>query len=370
MPVFQLLAKKCRLKVFYTWGEDGAKTKYDPDFKQIISWDLPLMEGYDYQFLTNHAKDQGSHHFSGIKNRELITSVNNFAPDVILVYGWAYQSHLSALRYFKGKIPIWFRGDSTLLNNYSGLKAFTRNLFLRWVYKHIDTAFYVGSANKAYFEKFSPPKTQLKFAPHAVDNHRFSENRIAEAEVIRKKLNITSTDLLVLFAGKLEGNKNPELLLNSFLDLQKSNVFLLFVGNGVLEDQLKTNLKNRGSHTPNATNVHFIGFQNQTQMPVIYQACDIFCLPSRNETWGLAINEAMAAGKAILVSDKVGCAVDLVRNGENGYIFENNNMKDLKAKLELLLARDLKKMGQTSAQIINEWSFEKQANVFIENLHP
>ncbi|RZL34763.1 MAG: glycosyltransferase, partial [Pedobacter sp.] len=130
-------------------------------------------------------------------------------------------------------------------------------------------------------------------------------------------------------------------------------------------------LKISASTMLSMTNVHFMDFQNQTQMPVIYQASDLFCLPSISETWGLAVNEAMAAGKAILVSDKVGCAVDLVKNGENGYIFESNNLANLKPKLSLLLSKatDLKEMGKVSLEMINEWSFEKQANAFIENLY-
>ena len=112
-------------------------------------------------------------------------------------------------------------------------------------------------------------------------------------------------------------------------------------------------------------------FQNQTQMPVVYQACDIFCLPSKGpgETWGLAINEAMAAGKAVIVSDKVGCAVDLVKDGENGFIFKSNNIDDLKNKLSLLLTTGakLEQMGNISQSEIKEWTFEKIVTSYLKN---
>lgn len=370
VPVFKQLAKACRLKVFYTWGEAGAKSKFDPDFQQVISWDLPLLEGYNYQFLENHAKNPGSHHFSGVKNKDLISSVTDFAPDAILVYGWAYQSHLYALRHFQGKIPVWFRGDSTLLDHGSGLKSLSRSLFLKWVYRHVDLAFYVGSANKAYFEKFGLADQQLVFAPHAIENKRFSENWNEESGNLREKLGIKTTDQLLLFAGKLENKKNPKLLLQTFLELNLQSIHLLFVGNGELQEQLKAlaHQQAQGVHK-----IHFMDFQNQRQMPVIYQACDLFVLPSQGpgETWGLAVNEAMAAGKAVLVSDKVGCASDLVYRGQNGDIFRSNDLNDLESKLNKLLSNpsELMQMGIKSKQIISDWNIDKQVRIFLKTLN-
>ena len=368
LPLFMQLAKNCKLKVFYTWGVGGAAAKFDPDFKQVISWDLPLLEGYDYELLDNTAKDPGSHHFSGIANPTLIKKIVDFNPAAILVYGWAYHSHLQIIRYFKGKIPLWFRGDSTLLNEQSGVKQLLRSLFLKWVYQHIDRAFYVGTANRAYFKKFGLKESQLTFAPHAVDNDRFSASRITEALALRASLQISSEQILVVFAGKLEANKNLGLLLQSFLELNKENTHLLFVGNGELEGELRR--KRDASTTLSMTNVHFMDFQNQTAMPVIYQACDLFCLPSQSETWGLAVNEAMASGKAVLISDRCGCANDLVKDGENGYIFEHNNIKDLNTKLRLLVSSKskLKDMGQLSASVIVDWSIAKQCNVILNEL--
>ncbi|RZK24029.1 MAG: glycosyltransferase, partial [Flavobacterium sp.] len=109
------------------------------------------------------------------------------------------------------------------------------------------------------------------------------------------------------------------------------------------------------------------------QMPVVYQACDIFCLPSQGpgETWGLAINEAMAAGKAIVASDKVGCAVDLVKDGINGYVFKSNDLESLKEKLALMIQQpqSIDDFGKISQKIIQDWSFEFQVAQFIKTLN-
>src|SRR5690606_14575494 len=179
-PYFRLLAQRDNidLKVFYTWGEEVWKEKYDPGFKKNVEWDIPLLEGYNYEFVENIAKEKGSHHFWGINNPGLINSIENWKPDAIYIIGWSYLSHLKALIHFKNKIKIIFRGDSTLLDESKGfsIKKTIRYFALKWVYKHIDIALYVGENNRRYYKKFGLKDRQLVYAPHAIDNNRFLEN--------------------------------------------------------------------------------------------------------------------------------------------------------------------------------------------------
>jgi len=364
-PLFKLLQQRIDIMVFYTWGE-GSVEKHDPGFGKVIKWDADLLDGYNYQWVINKAIEPGSHHFKGIVNPGLIKQIEIFKPDALLVFGWAYQSHLKVLRYFKRRIPVWFRGDSTLLDEKSGLKNKLRWVFLKWVYSHVDHAFYVGTNNKAYFKKCGLKEHQLSFAPHAIDNQGFAIKRAGDIAVLKQNLNIKEENIVILFAGKLEEKKDPLLLLKAFSQLNNPAVHLLFVGNGVLQQQLKTAARGKA-------NIHFIDFQNQQYMPVVYQACDLFCLPSKGpaETWGLAVNEAMACGKAILVSDKVGCAVDLVNPGKNGNIFKSEDVDDLfQSLVKLTESKDqLLIYGQHSKNIITSWNFEQIAQAIEERLH-
>lgn len=365
VPVFRLLAKECELKVFYTWGEGGVKAKHDPGFGKTIAWDLPLLDGYAYELLENTAKDPGSHHGKGIINPEIIARIEAFQPNAILVYGYMYQSHFKVMRHFKGKKPIWFRGDSTLLDPQSAFKLIVKKLYLKWVYRLVDKAFYVGTNNKAYFKAYGLKEEQLVFAPHAIDNKRFSTDRNSDIKELKNKLGYTSENIIVLYAGKFETVKNLEILLTAFNELKSfPNLKLLMVGNGPDEVLLKA----KAGGNPN---IQFLDFQNQRYLPSIYQTCDIFCLTSKSETWGLAVNEAMAAGKAIITSDKVGCAVDLVKEGKNGYVFKSNDAEDLQEKL-LLLIKDpnrLTNFGKSSREIIQHWSFEKQVEQLVKALN-
>jgi glycosyltransferase involved in cell wall biosynthesis len=362
-PLFALLQRRGNIavRVFYTWGE-ASVNKLDPGFGQAVNWDLPLLEGYPFEWVENTSAEPGSHHFKGIINPSLISRVEQFGADAILVFGWAYNGHLKAMRHFKSKKPVYFRGDSTLLDGSWGIRKVVRSFFLRWVYSYVDHAFYVGANNKAYLKKFGLDDSQLSFGPHAIDNDRFATKFASEAFELRKRLGVSDGDILILFAGKFEEKKSPELLLEVFLTLEQPGVHLLLTGNGQLEETLKLMASGAG-------NVHFMNFQNQSQMPVVYQACDLFCLPSKGpgETWGLAVNEAMACGKAVITSDKVGCAVDLVSN-ENGVIFPSGNGEALGDALQSVLKDKsrLIKMGNASSNRIAPWNFTNIA-VAIEN---
>jgi len=359
-PLFRQLAKigSADLKVFYTKGT-SENMQFEPDFGKSIAWDIPLLDGYDYHFSENKAKK--SNGFLSIINKNLIEEISDWQADQILVFGWSYLSHLNVMNYFSGKIPVFFRGDSNLLDEKAGLKTILRRLFLKWVYSKVDIAFYVGIANKQYYLKHGLAESQLVFAPHAVENERFSAIDYAivqKAKEWRVELGIGENEKAVLFVGKFINKKNPKLLLDAFKRVENKKLHLIFVGNGPLENEMKS----VGDTLPN---IHFIPFQNQSQMPIIYLLGDIFCLPSKGpgETWGLAVNEAMACGKAVLVSNKCGCVFDLVENGLNGYVFQSENEQELAARLAQMLDGDLQKMGNASLKKVTNYSIAKIVRV-------
>ncbi len=365
-PFFKLLNERrhLKVKVFYTWGKKVIENKFDPGFGKSIQWDIPLLDGYEYEFIENSSKDPGSHHFMGINNPELIKSIKNWKADAVLFYGWSFISHLKAMQYFKGKIPVFFRGDSTLLQNTGSAKKLIRKLFLTWVYKNIDNAFYVGTHNKVYYKNFGLREDQLIFAPHAIDNIRFKPKEKQNQLSLEKRslLGIEPDEIVFLYAGKLDENKNTAFLAKAFLKTNNINSHLLIVGNGVCEKSLKKEFMNY-------KNIHFLPFQNQLQMPDLYAMADVFVLPSISETWGLSINEAMASGKALLISDSCGAAIDLVQNGINGFTFISDNEVDLVAKIEEMHKNklQLKIMGDASLNLIESWNYEKYC-ISIEKL--
>lgn len=366
VPLFQLMAGSAgvQIRVFYTWEQSRQGAKYDPGFGKNIEWDIPMLEGYDYCFVENTAANPGTHHFNGIVNPGLVKAIEDWKPDTLLVFGWSFNSHLKCLRYFHGKVRILFRGDSTLLDEKPGIRKWVRRMFLKWVYQHVDGALYVGTNNKNYFLKHGLPEESLFFAPHAVDNDRFAEPDEAysrEAAVWRNSLGIGPDDLVVLFAGKLEPKKNPFFLLDLIKAINHDKFKVLFIGNGVLENKLKE----RAAGDPR---ILFLDFQNQQKMPVVYRMADLFILPSTgpDETWGLAVNEAMASGKAVLVSSKAGCAIDLVHDKANGLVLKGDKKECIDFIAEILADKTrLQAMGLYSKEIVSQYTILKIADAIV-----
>jgi glycosyltransferase involved in cell wall biosynthesis len=360
-PLFKLLNSRnnIEVKVFYTWGQSKVGLLYDPGFGISRQWDIPLLEGYNYEFVDNQAKDPGSHHFWGIRNKHLIKKIEDFRPDAVLVYGWSFYSHLRTIFHFRKKACVLFRGDSTLLDNdqFSWFKKGIKKIFLSMVFSRIDKALYVGGANKAYFEYYGLKEKQLLFAPHAIDNDRFlfsAESLEQAAKDWRKNLGIPQENIVFLYAGKLESKKAPDLLMKAFISLERPDTTLIICGNGVMEPQLKLLAANR-------LNIIFLPFQNQKDMPVVYRIGDVFVLPSRGpgETWGLAINEAMACGRPAIVSDRCGCAQDLVKEDVNGYIFEAESLYGLTQCMRKMLESTYRKeMSEASYIKIKDFSYD------------
>ncbi len=361
VPLLQSLASRgnIEIKVFYTWGEDSI-SKFDPGFNRVVEWDIPLLEGYPYEFMENVSTDPGTHHFKGIDNPSLINKIEAYQPDKIVVFGWSFKSHLKVLRYFKGRLPIYFRGDSHLLTEQSFYKKIIRNIFLRWVYSHVDYAIAVGKNNHDYYRWVGLKENQILFAPHAIDENRYLEKDNAstlESKQLLEKLNIPKEHVVFLYSGKFEYRKNVQTLIKAKILAKDLPCSLILVGNGPDEEELRQLSKED-------TNIHFMDFVNQSKMPMIYRTSDVFILPSISETWGLGINEAMNCGLAILASDKVGAAIDLIQN--NGFIFMAGDYRALSNQMrEIVENRSLlNEFKNQSLMIIKNWSIEQLVDNF------
>ena len=136
----------------------------------------PVAERLCSHFFRNTSSDPGSIAYAGITNPDLIGELTEWNPDAILVYGWRFKSHFQVMRHFKGRVPIWFRGDSHLLDETPGFRRFLRRVALTWMYQHVDTAVYCGKDGRAYFLRHGVRETSLAYVPHSVDNDFFAAN--------------------------------------------------------------------------------------------------------------------------------------------------------------------------------------------------
>jgi glycosyltransferase involved in cell wall biosynthesis len=195
----------------------------------------------------------------------------------------------------------------------------------------------VGAANRAYYQRFGVDLPRLYPCPHSIDVRRFSEPAAAmeqEAARWRLELGIAPERKVLLYAGKFEPKKRPIELMRAVAQLRDSAVLLVMVGAGQLQGEINA----LAAADPSRFRV--LPFQNQSRMPFVYRLGDIFVLPSAyGETWGLAVIEALACGRPVIVSDRVGCAADAI-DSSCGWVFRWNDWAEFGALITKLAHDD------------------------------
>jgi glycosyltransferase involved in cell wall biosynthesis len=369
VPLYQRLAARgdLEIRVFYTWrgAEKGA---FDQGFQKAIAWDIPLTDGYDFEVVPNIASDPGTHHFMGLRNPDLVRRVLAWRPDAAHLTGYSYASHLKALRSLPGKgVPVLFRGDSHLLDERrSGLRWRAKKLLLSQIFSWPAAFLYVGKANREYYRAFGVPERKLFHCPHSIEIERFAEPDAeleAAAKAWRSKLRVTEQQKVLLFAGKFEEKKQPIQMMKAFLSAGIENAICILVGDGHLGNEV------RALAAQHPAQFRVLPFQNQSRMPLVYRLGDCFVLPSAyGETWGLAVNEAMACGRPVLVSNKVGCSADLIPSGRHGEVFACDDWQDFQEKAKALLLSDRIANRESIRQWAKNWSIQQSAEALVECL--
>ncbi len=366
-PLFQLLESRgiIKIHVYYTWSQ-SQKEVYDEKFAVKRSWDVPLLDGYTYEFVHNTSFKPDSNRFFGIINPGLKKKINTRNFDAVLIYRWSVWSHLKLMFSIRGKTKLWFRGDSHLHSaKESFIKKIIKQTALRIIYGKVDLFFYAGRMNQQYFRHYGADESRLVYMPHAIDNTRFikqAEQSEQKAQEERRRLGIGNDDIVFIYAGKFYEIKNLRLLIKTFLSLKGTQYRLLLYGSGIEEQELKE----MASHDER---ILFQPFQNQSAMPWVYRTGDVYVLPSKSETWGLGVNEAMACGLPAIVSSNCGCAPELIIEGKTGFVFDLLDGNGLLNQLQKFTSRSTANiLGAQAHQHIQQFSLEKQAEVIENNL--
>jgi glycosyltransferase involved in cell wall biosynthesis len=255
----------------------------------------------------------------------------------------------------------------------SPVKRGLKKLLLPTLFRLIDGFLAIGTLNREYYVHYGVPHHKIFMMPYAVDN-AFFQNRAREArmcrEQLRAELGLEPGRPVILYASKLQRRKRPGDLLEAYVKLSPNGTmeprpYLLFVGDGEERHRLEQRVRGLGWRS-----ILFLGFKNQSELPRYYDLCDVFVLPSEREQWGLVVNEAMNAARPVVVSDQVGCAPDLVRDGLNGFVFPVGDVAALAERLRRLTEEPelARQMGEESLRIIEKWSFDADIAGLLEAL--
>ncbi|MDZ8188206.1 MAG: glycosyltransferase family 4 protein [Nostoc sp. ChiSLP02] len=350
------------LKVFF-YSDFSLKAYQDEGFGRLIEWDVPLTEGYDYHFLDCWRSNKQQSGLQQSLAKDIFQQLKQGQFDAVWVHGWSWFCGIQAVLAANHlEIPVLLRGEANNLSKPSNLiKEKLKRVFLKWLFEKIAGFLYIGTSNYQFYKSYGIEDDRLFSMPYAVDNDYFQKRAIlasAKREELRRSLNLDPHRPIILYAAKLIDVKRPYDLLAAYRLLSSDGVqepepYLLFVGDGVLRPTLESQAQETGWQS-----IRFLGFQNQSQMPVMYDLCDVFVLPSGFEPWGLAINEVMNAGKAVVVSDRVGCALNLVKEKQNGRIYPVGDIAALAESIRWAIA-NYNLAGDCSLQIIQKWSYQE-----------
>lgn len=331
-PIYRYLKSALGVEVTVIYGTDQGVTRYrDKDFGVSFSWDTDLLSGYRAVFL-NRANAEAAFDPQKISAKGLRSAIDAAKPTVILILGYAFPLYQNAWIYAKKKkYPVMLRMEvNDISYKTCFLKNWIRNYILRRVYQKSEAFLYIGQVSYGHYRRLGVERNKLFFSPYAIDMSAFQvteDTDILKRRFVRNQLNISAEATVALFSGKFIDIKHAEIILKAMRtlppDFQKK-MTVIYLGSGplkpLIEREIRKDLKAR---------VIFLGFKNQMELSDYYHAADFVILPSRKETWGIVVNEALSHGLPCIVSDHVGCHKDLIEPGTTGEIFKKGDKNSL-----------------------------------------
>jgi glycosyltransferase involved in cell wall biosynthesis len=355
------------LTVFFS-SDFSVRGHVDPGFGVEVKWDVPLLVGYQYEFLPR-MRDNGVISFSRPLNWGIYKRLREKQFDAVWVHGYATLTALQTILAARLlRIPVLIRAESTLFDRpRSNARTLAKKLFFNMLKPCISGVLAIGSANLAYWRHYFGERIPNFPFYYSVDND-FFQLRCREAsekrEDFRRDLGLERGRPVILFASKLQERKRCGDLLEAYLKVSSMRIgkprpYLLIVGDG----EQRTLLEER-SRSAKPGDVRFLGFQNQTVLPAFYDLCEVFVLVSVDEPWGLVVNEVMNAEKPVIVSTEVGCQQDLVQDGLNGYVVRARDVDGLAVGLNRILSDPevSRRMGLKSLERIQAFTFEQNVD--------
>lgn len=299
------------------------------------------------------------------KKKQFISVIEDFKPDFCIINGYVGTVQTVAIKYCqKHGIRYAIESDTPLNIPRNRIKRLLKKIYLKRILSNYYCyGFPGGSLQKENFIFYGIPEEKNYIMPMSVSLDRLNkeEIKLPSTEKLKQELGILNK-ITFLFVGRLEHVKNVSLLLKAFSMLKKNNdnVALIIVGDGTLKTELEEQVRDS-----EVQDVYFKGYVAFPEIVRYYKASDVFVLPSVFEPWGLVVNEAMTLGLPAVVSSDVGCRKDLIETGNNGYIFESDNVYDLLEKLESIIKLDIASASRFAVNKISQWNYNYYLKVFL-----
>lgn len=376
-PVFRALARQPGIRVrAYYLCDHGIRESNDAGFGVRYTWDVPLLDGYEHEFLRPGFSPH-AFAFREIDSSLLNRRLDDYRPHAVWIHG--YGQHLSwrAVRWAnRHQAAVLYFGDSELIHQRPFRTRVLKRIVLPRFFSRCDAFITVGDNNEAYYRHYGVPQRKLFRGNCPIEVGRFRSTAAAvspdERKALRLQWKIPPSAFVVAFSGKLQQYKRPVDLVEA-LGLLKSvlepTIHALVLGAGPLRNELVARARRLGIED----RVHLTGFVNQSAMPVFLRCADALAVPSERDAHPLAVAEALAVGLPVIVSDRVGCVgkTDSARPGENALVYSCGDTEALAAAITRL-AHDRKlyqQMAASASHVADEQDVSVTVAAIVRALH-
>ena len=317
-PVFAALASDPAIELRVFFGCDhGQRSSFDPDFGVNFAWDSAPTEGFDHVWLSQLPLSSLSRWLVALPLAlRSSLQIRRFRPHAVLVFAYtpAFITATTLLLRLSGQ-RLFLRADGTdRAFPRSRWKSVLKDNVLRLWYRQFAHCFPIGSDSDDHFRRLGVSRARRHRVPYAVDVDFFAQQVqrwLPERQALRAQHQIPADALVLLWSAKMTQVKHPQLLLQALEWLSpelRQRFWLLAVGDGPLRSAFQ-----QGAQQLLPGRALFQGFRNQSELGACYALADALVFPSRQgETWGLVVNEALQFGLAVIASDHIGSARDLL----------------------------------------------------------
>ena len=297
-----------------------------------------------------------------VKGRDLCTDVVDWLKkpwDAIIIHGYGTPTQIYAMGWLRRHhIPYYLEVDGGLIRQDGKFKHFLKQKIVDGASVWLST----GSYTTDYLCHYGAVRERCFPFPFSSlwEKDLLPEMpTVSRKEEARRKLQMGEEKIL-LSIGQFIPRKGFDVLMEAAKELPR-NVGIYIIGGEPTEEyvQLQKSLPQ----------VHFVGFQKKEDLKQYYLAADLFVLPTREDIWGLVINEAMAFGLPVITTDRCVAGLELVENGVNGFIVPAGQAEPLKKAMLDTLSMDLRAMGEASLQRIRPYTIENMAKVHMDILN-
>ncbi len=357
VPLFAELAKRFDLTVWILG-----------DVRRIREWTPDAgANAFTWRVLPHVSLPAGSRDYRVLLNYSLPRELSRQTPDVLICCGWDTPAAFYAARWARKRgVPFVLWSGST-----AGEPNWRRTLArypVRRLVRSASAWLAYGTRAKAYLESLGADPEGIFCAYNTVETDQFAVMSALdpdERERIRREWGL-STRFMVLYCGQLIERKGLSALIPAVARCVRAgvDVSLLVAGTGPREQAFRELASREGV----SERVVFAGFVDRSELPKLYGCADLMALPSRQEVWGLVVNEALACGVPVLVTANVGAAPDLLEDGVNGYVARACDVESLAGALlrHFHDTTDRAAMGEAAQRSIQPFSIAAAADAFVE----